>query len=83
MCERNQRHVDPDHPADLRGEHAAGVDDELGRDLAFFGDERLHAAVLDLNAYDPSVFADFRAAASCTLDQGEGQLAGVDVTVGG
>ena len=45
---RDDRHGDADHPADLRGEHAAGVDDDVGADLGPF------ALVLDGHAGDPA-----------------------------
>ena len=50
---RDDRHGDPDHATDLRGEHAGRVDDDLGRDRAAL------TPVLDGHAGDPAaVHAD-------------------------
>ena len=47
--ERDDRHVDADHAPDLGRVHAAGVDHDLGPDRALVGDDRVHAAVLELD----------------------------------
>ena len=82
MGEGDERHVDAGHPPDLRRVHAAGVDHELGLDRALVGHDLPHPAVLDLDAGDSRVLADLGASPSRPLDQGEGELAGVDVAVG-
>ena len=51
--EGDQRHADAGHAADLGRVHAAGVDHDLGLDLAAVGAHAAHAAVADLDPGHP------------------------------
>ena len=82
MGHRNQRHGDADQSSDLGSEHAAGIDDQIGFDGSLVGDHALDVALRRLDRGDPRVLADLRAAPSCAFDEGERELAGVDVAVG-
>ena len=72
----------PARRAELRGEHAARVDDDLGLDLALVGLDAGDAAALDADAGHARVRGDLRAAAPRALGQRERELARVDVAVG-
>ena len=82
MRERNQRHGDACHAADLGGEHAAGVDHQLGGDVATVGDHAADPSVADLDARDTRVLADLRSPPPRAFDQRICELAGIDVAVG-
>ena len=82
MRHRDQRHGDAHEAADLRGEHPARVDHEIGVDVALVRDDAFYAAAYDLDARDACFLADLGAAAACAFDEGEGELARVDVAVG-
>ena len=80
--EGHDRDADARQAPELGGEHPAGVDDDLGLDRA---PRRLHAAraaVVDVDALDPRVGEDPRAARPRPLGQGVGQARGVEVPVG-
>ena len=84
---RDDRNGHPGHPADLGGEHPAGVDDDIGPDL------RALAAVLDGHAGDaatfdadrghPRVRPDRRAARARAGGEGLGQTGRVEPAVRG
>ena len=80
---RDHRDDDAGERADLGGEHPAGVDDDLGLDAAPVGLDRLDPAALDLDPGHPRVRLDLGAAAPGALGEREGELARVDVAVGG
>ena len=82
VCHRDERHVDAHHAADLGSEHAARVDHKLSLDVAPLGDYPPDPVVTDFDVCDAGVLADLGAAAARTLDQREGELARVDITVG-
>ena len=82
MGERDERDVDPGHAADLRREHPSGIDDQVGLDASLVCDDPVHAALPHLDARDAGVFADLRTATAGAFDQGEGELARIDVSVG-
>ena len=82
MREGDQGNVDASHAADLGGEHSRGIDNKLGADLAAIGEHAAHLPIGHLDAGDPGLFADLRAAPSSALDQRKRQLARVDVAVG-
>ena len=42
MRHRDDGHADADHPGDLGGEHAPGVDDDLALDVALVGADLGH-----------------------------------------
>ena len=77
----DDRHVDADHPRDLRRVHAAGVDDDVGADGALVGHHLVHAAVLQRDAGDARALLDVGPAQPGAVGQREGQLAGVEVAV--
>ena len=59
----------PGQPADLGGEHAAGVDDDLGLDVAPLGPDAAHAAVGDVDPGHARVREDLAAALARALDR--------------
>ena len=83
MRERDQRHVDARHESDLGREHPARIDDELCRDVALVRDDLVDAAVFDLDRGHAGVLAHLDAAPARAFDEGERELARVDVAVGG
>jgi len=80
---RDQRHHDPGEAPDLGREHAARVDDELGLDRALVGDHPADATTLELDRRDAGLLADLGAAAPGSGGESEGELARVEVAVGG
>ena len=76
MRHRHDRDVDAGELADLLREHAAGVDDDLGLDLAFV---RLDAGTRPRSTWiagHARLRRDLRAAAPRALGQRERELAG-------
>ena len=82
MGERDQRHPHTGHPPDLGREHAAGVDDDLGLDVAPVGAHAAHPAVADVDPGHPGRGEDPAAAAAGAVGERVGQLRGVEVAVG-
>ena len=82
MGHRQERHADTGHAPDLGGEHAAGVDHDLGLDVAAVGVDGADPAAGDFDAGDPGVGEDPAAAAAGAVGERVGQLRGVDVAVG-
>ena len=80
---RHDRDVDACERADLAGEHAARVHDDLRLDRAAVGLDARDPAALDADARDPRARLDLGAVPAGALGEGEGQLARVDVAVGG
>jgi hypothetical protein len=80
---RDHRDRDAGQLPDLGREHPAGVDDHLGLDAPLVGLDRLDPAPLDLDAGYPRVGLDLGAAAPGALGERIGELARVDVAVGG
>ena len=83
---RDDRHGDADHPADLRREHAAGVDHDVGADLGAFArvldGHAGHAAAIRADRDDPGVRADLGAALPRAGGQRVGQPGRVEPAVG-
>ena len=82
MRHRDDRDGDAGHGADLGGEHAARVDDDLGGDRALVGLDTRHAAALDADSGHARVGMELGAVPPSALGERERQLAGVDVAVG-
>ena len=83
---RDDRHVDPGEPTDLRGEHAAGVDHDVRPDLRALapvldGDPG-HAAPLHADADDARVRPDRDAPLAGPGGEGERQTRRVEPAVG-
>ena len=74
MRERDDRHAHARQAADSRGEHAAGVDDDLGLDVAPLGLRRRARVRRDVDPGDPRVGEDLRAALARAVGQRVGQL---------
>ena len=83
MRHRNDRHVDSRERSDLAGVHTAGVDDDLGLDLAPIGLDRFDATSSRANAEDARSLLDLGPAAARSFGERERELAGVDVAVRG
>ena len=80
---RDHRDRDAGQLSDLGREHPAGVDDDLGLDAPLVGLDRLDPARRDFDRVHPCVGLDLGAAAPGALGEREGELARVDVAVGG
>ncbi len=80
--ERDDRDGDPGQAADLRGEHARRVDDDLGLDRSGIGLHPGHAPVLDGDGGDPGPGPDVDPSLARAGGQGLGQARGVEVAVG-
>ena len=74
MGHRNDRHRHPGESRDLTGEHASGVDHDLGLDVALVRLDAPHPPVLDAEAGDAGVLGDLRAAPPGALGQRIRQL---------
>ena len=78
--------VDADHPADLGGEHAAGVDDDVGADLGplarLLDGHAGHSATFRADRDDPRLRADLRAALARAGGQRVGQPGRIQPAVG-
>ena len=83
MRHRHDRDGDAREPPQLGGEHAAGVDDDLGLDVALVSRDTEHAALLDRDRRHARVRRDLRAVAARSFGEREGELRRVDVAVGG
>ena len=83
---RDDRHGHADHPADLRREHAARVDDDIGADLASFAlvldGHAGHPATVRADRDDPGLRADLGAAPARARGQRVGQPRRVEPAVG-
>ncbi len=87
MRERHDRHAHAGHPPDLGGEHAAGVDDDLGLDRPPLGLHAAHppraaAALLDVDRGHARVREHAAAALARAVGERRRQLRGVEVAVG-
>ncbi len=71
------------HPPDLRRVHAAGVDHDLGLDVAPLGAHATHAPAVHLDTRHPAVGEHAPAAPARAVGQSVGELRGVEVAVGG
>ena len=87
MRHRDDRDGHAGQPADLRREHAAGVDDDVGLDRRSLAALALdldaaHPAALDVDADDASVLADRGATGARTCRERLGQPGRVEPAVG-
>ena len=80
---RDDRHRHARQAADLAGEHAARVDDDVGLDRAGVGLDARHAPALDADCRDPRRRENLGATAAGAFRKRERQLARIDVAVGG
>ena len=78
---RNHREVETNHPPDLPGPHPAGVDHDLGADLAFAGRDRLDPAILQPDPGHKHIFEEAYAAGLGARRQRPGQHRRVDHAV--
>ena len=69
-------------PSDLGRVHAAGVDHDVGLDVALVRAHPVHAAAVDVDAEDPRVEVDRAAAAARAVGERVGELRRVQVAVG-
>ena len=83
MRHRNDRDVHAREPADLVGVDASRVHDDLALDAALVCLDCLHAAVGEVDAAYPRLGEDRGAALTGSLGERQGELARVEVTVGG
>ncbi len=81
--EWHHRNADARQATDLRGEHAGGVDDHLGLDVAPLRADALDAAVGDRDVLHARVREHLDAPGTRSLDQGVGEQRGIQIAVGG
>ena len=79
---RDDRDAHARHAADLGAVHAAGVDDDLGLDVAALGSHAAHAAVGDVDARDGRRGEDRAAALARAVGERVRELGGIEVAVG-
>ena len=82
MGHRHERHAHAGHAPDLRGEHAAGVDHDVGLDVAALGAHPAHAPVAHVEPGHARVRVDVAAALARALGERVGEQARVEVAVG-
>ena len=83
MRHRHDRNVDAGERAELLREDPARVDDDVRLDLALVGGDARDAASLDVDRGHAGVRRDLGATLPRTRGEGERELGGVDVPVGG
>ena len=83
MREGHDRHAHARHPPDLRGEHPAGVDDDLGLDRAPLGLHAAHAAIDHVDARHARVREHAAAALARAVDERGREQRRVQVAVAG
>ena len=83
MAHRDHRNPHPGHPPQLGREHAARDHHHLRLDLALLGDDLPHVPVADLDPRHARVREDVAAAAPRPVSHREGELGGIEITVGG
>ena len=79
---RNHRHPHPSHPADLGRKHPAGVDHDLGLDIAPLGAHAADPTTVDVDGAHARVGEHPAAALAGAVNERVGQLRGVEIAVG-